>query len=119
MDVKTIKKIKQFFTALSDDTRLKILLELIKGPKNVNDIHKLIPDITLSAVSHQLRQMNDIDIVLYEKKGREKIYSLSENFCWCILRDAVIHFKEGSKNCHHCIEMLKEHKQKKRGAKDG
>ncbi|MBR9676309.1 winged helix-turn-helix transcriptional regulator [Candidatus Woesearchaeota archaeon] len=112
MDVETIKKIKQFFTALSDETRLKILLELIKSPKNVNEIHKAIPNITLSAVSHQLKQMKDIDIIFYERKGREKIYSLSEKFCWCILRDATNHFKRGGKNCPHCIEMQKEHIKK-------
>lgn len=88
------RKVSQFFSALSDETRLKILLTLAEEPKNVNEIHNALEKekITLSAISHQLKNLSNLDIILYKKKGREKIYWLSNNFCWCTLRNAVKHF---------------------------
>ncbi|MBS3159729.1 winged helix-turn-helix transcriptional regulator [Candidatus Woesearchaeota archaeon] len=90
------KNIINFFSALSDETRLNILLSLENEPKNVNDIHKLVgrDRISLSGISHQLRLLKDRDIIVFEKKGKEKIFRLSDNFCWCILRDVFNHFKE-------------------------
>ena len=93
--MKNNKRILQFFSALSDETRLKILLTLVEGSKYVGEIHRSFGKdrITLSAISHQLKYLNDVDILVYEKRGKEKIFSLSDNFCWCTLRDAVKHFQ--------------------------
>jgi ArsR family transcriptional regulator len=100
------KKIIQFFSTLSDETRLKILITLTEKPKTVNEIHNHIgkDKITLSAVSHQLKQLKDIDAVIYEKKGREKKFQLSETFCWCILRNSLKHFKKKTK-CGECAKL--------------
>lgn len=83
----------QFFSALADETRLKILVSLTAGEKTVSEIHSEFGEsITLSGVSHQLKTLSTIDIIESEKSGREKKYSLSGEFCWCILRDAAKHF---------------------------
>ena len=68
------KKILQFFSALADETRLKILISLTKEPKTVNEIYQTVGKelMGLSAISHQLKQLYDQDIVTYQKKGREK-----------------------------------------------
>ena len=96
------KKILQFFSCLSDETRLKILVSLTEKPRTVKDIHDSVGKITLSAVSHQLRLMSDLDIIVFEKKGRKKLFRLSDDFCWCILKDAFRHF-EGK--CKRCAQM--------------
>jgi DNA-binding transcriptional ArsR family regulator len=91
--LKNSKKIANFFSALSDETRLKILSSLIDGQKNVGEIHQYVGgDLTFSAISHQLKSLTTSDLIEYKKQGREKKYSLSGDFCWCILRDAVKHF---------------------------
>ncbi len=88
------KRLTGFFSALADETRLQIISLLVEGDKTVNQIHKdLKENITLSAVSHQLKLLDSLNIINYEKKGREKYYSLSGNFCWCVLKDAIKHFK--------------------------
>ncbi len=89
------KKVTRFFAALSDETRLKILLSISDKPKSVNKIHESLgkENITLSAVSHQLKNLADLEIIVYIKKGKEKTFSLSDKFCWCILRDVLKHFK--------------------------
>ncbi|NQV09012.1 winged helix-turn-helix transcriptional regulator [Candidatus Woesearchaeota archaeon] len=102
------KKVLQFFSALADETRLNILKSLAEKSKTVNEIYNVVgEEITLSAVSHQLKHMNDIGIVEFEKKGREKTFELSDNFCWCILRDAFDHF-DGKTSCPHCIKIKNE-----------
>lgn len=100
------KKVIQFFSSLSDETRLKILMGLIENKKTVNEIHNYVgkDKVTLSAISHQLRQLNDIGIVLHKRQGREKIFQLSDNFCLCIIRDAFKHFKEKTK-CKKCLKI--------------
>ena len=100
------KKVIQFFSSLSDETRLKILMTLMEGKKTVNEIHAYVgkDNITLSAISHQLRQLSDIGLVLYKKQGREKIFQLSDGFCLCIIRDALKHFKKKTR-CKKCSEI--------------
>jgi len=83
----------QFFASISDRTRLGILLSLTEKDKTVNEIYNDVgKHITLSAISHQLKALNNIKIISYNKKGREKYYKLSDGFCWCILKDAFKHF---------------------------
>lgn len=87
------KRMVQFFSALADETRLKILTSLTSGAKTVSEIHSQFEEsITLSAVSHQLKILSSTEIIEGKKSGREKKYSLSGEFCWCILRDAAKHF---------------------------
>lgn len=88
------KKAIDFFQALADETRLKILLSIAEKSRSVNQIHNHLgkDKITLSAVSHQLKYLNNVDVVVSQKKGRQKIFSLSDKFCWCVLRDVLKHF---------------------------
>jgi DNA-binding transcriptional ArsR family regulator len=110
------KRILHFFSALADETRLNILLSLVNGPKTVNQIHKIAgrSKLTLSAISHQLRQLQDVDIVCHERKGREKIFALSDDFCWCILNDAFKHFNSKTKctSCAHVKDSMHMKKNK-------
>ena len=103
------RKISQFFSALADETRLKILLTLAERSRTVNEIYSIIgkDTMTLSAISHQLSQLYDQNIVTYNKSGREKTFSLSGDFCWCILKDALKHF-DGKTKCKACAHIKKE-----------
>ncbi len=103
------QKIMQFFSSLADRTRLKILISLQEHPQTVGAIHDNVGrrKVTLSAISHQLRQLSDLGIVTYERRGREKLFRLSDSFCWCILRDAFKHF-EGKSKCKECCRIRNE-----------
>lgn len=92
--MKINKKIIRFFSCIADETRLKILLSLSGEPRNVSKIHEFVGKnkVTLSAVSHQLKMLTDLDMIVAEKKGRTKLFRRSSDFCWCILNDAFSHF---------------------------
>ncbi|MBI2662829.1 winged helix-turn-helix transcriptional regulator [Candidatus Woesearchaeota archaeon] len=102
-------KIIKFFACLSDETRLRIVLCLWERPHTVNEIHRCLGEerITLSAISHQLKQMYDVGVVVFVKRGREKTFKLSEKFCWCILKDALGHF-ERKGTCQRCAKLKGE-----------
>jgi ArsR family transcriptional regulator len=89
-----ITKLTQVYSALSDETRLKIVMILMNKDSQVSQIHEELgkDKISLSGVSHQLKYLTNLDLVISEKNGREKEYSLSKNFCWCILKHGMDHF---------------------------
>jgi len=112
IQIESEKKIMQFFSSLADETRLHILLSIAEKPKTVNEIYDFVgrDKMTLSAISHQLKQLNDMNIITFEKRGREKYFELSDKFCWCILRDAFSQFDTNIKiKCKKC-ENYKGHK---------
>jgi DNA-binding transcriptional ArsR family regulator len=88
------QKLLNFFSSIADETRLMILLTIAKSPKSVSEIHKAIGNskITISAISHQLKLLRSMNIVVAKKKGKERLYELSDEYCWCILRDALRKF---------------------------
>ena len=101
------KKVMQFFSSLADKTRLHILLSIAEKPKSVNEIYDFVgrEKMTLSAISHQLKQLSDLGIVSYKREGKEKLFKLSDGYCWCILRDAFSQF--GNKIKIHCEKCAK------------
>lgn len=94
-----------FFSSLADETRLKILLSMANGKKNVGEIYEFVGrnKMTLSAISHQLKMLSDSGIVSYKKDGKEKYFELSGKYCWCILRDVFKQFNNSIKiKCKKC-----------------
>lgn len=110
-------KVMQFFSSLADETRLHILLSIAENPKTVNEIYDFVGrnKMTLSAISHQLKQLSDQGIVVSEKKGKEKYYELSDRFCWCILRDAFKQFNNDLQiRCKKCEKINSNIKKSRR-----
>ena len=104
-----MEKTLQIFRALADETRLRIVVSLSKKSKTVGQIHKEFVDrkLTISAISHQLKLLYNVGIVKFKKEGRERKYSLSESFCWCILKSSLDHNK-GNKHCKACEKIRAE-----------
>lgn len=60
-DEQVIEELAQFFKAVADVSRLKLLLHLMKQEANVNELAEAT-GLTLSGVSHQLKtiEVNEI-----------------------------------------------------------
>lgn len=71
----TINATAARYSALSDPTRLKILLALTFGELCVCDISHVL-GLSMSATSHQLRLLRTIGIVQARNDGRMVYYSL-------------------------------------------
>ena len=77
IDLKTIEKIAK---ALSDKSRLSILLHLTKkgGKAQCSEIHDII-DLTQPSVSHHTKILAEAGLIEPEKEGRNYKYTLNTN----------------------------------------
>lgn len=87
--------IADFYKALSDSTRIKIINILNENELCVCDI-AVILNMTKSAVSHQLRYLRELDIVKNRKIGKEVFYTLADEHVKQIFAISQKHMGE----CH-------------------
>lgn len=66
-----------FYKAMSDSTRLKIINLLVENELCVCDISYVL-NMTKSAISHQLKNLREMNIVCSRKRGKEVWYSLAD-----------------------------------------
>ncbi|MCL2188651.1 MAG: metalloregulator ArsR/SmtB family transcription factor [Defluviitaleaceae bacterium] len=65
------------YKMFADGTRLKILSALACEPMCVCDLAALL-DMTVSAISHQLKSLRLANLVKYERQGKIVYYSLAD-----------------------------------------
>ena len=78
-----VERLSRMFRALGDPTRSKMVYALSLGELCVSDLAGAL-GATLSATSHQLRILRDLDIVRVRRSGRSQLYALNEEaFGFC------------------------------------
>ncbi len=88
-----IYDLAELFKVFGDSTRTKILSALEISELCVNDIAQAL-DMTLSAVSHQLRILKSAKLVKAKKAGKEVIYSLDDDHVSKIFECGISHLRE-------------------------
>ena len=81
------------FKIFGDGTRLRILLALEEEEMCVEGISKTV-DMSLSAVSHQLKVLKDANLVKGRRSGKQIYYSLCDEHVFVLLRTAIEHLTE-------------------------
>ena len=90
----TIERVSRLFSALSDPTRLKILHALtVTKELCVCDLAALA-ELSVSAVSHQLRLLRDRDLVHARRDGRMVYYSLADDHVATLMGTGIEHANE-------------------------
>jgi len=90
----TIEGLSRLFSALSDPTRLKILHALtVTEELCVCDLAALA-ELSVSAVSHQLRLLRDRDLVRARREGRMVFYSVADDHIAILMGTGVEHADE-------------------------
>lgn len=65
------QKVAECMSALGHEHRLRILRELMKGGKYINDLEEKLPEITASTLSSHLKVLEEAGLVVQEKvRGR-------------------------------------------------
>ncbi len=91
---RTIERLSRLFSALSDPTRLRILHALtVTKELCVCDL-AVIANLSVSAVSHQLRLLRDRDLVHARRDGRMVYYSLSDEHVRHLIDTGAVHANE-------------------------
>ena len=83
----------EFFSALSDPHRLKLLSALAQQELCVCDLAAAVK-MGESAVSHQLRVLRSHHLVKYRKLGRNVYYSMADEHIMTIYRVVAEHLNE-------------------------
>jgi ArsR family transcriptional regulator len=78
VDERTAADLAEFFGALSDASRVRIVATLLDGERHVGAIAEAI-GMSESAVSHQLRGLRQLHLVRARKVGREVHYALDDD----------------------------------------
>lgn len=76
--------------ALSTPSRVRILGHLRQAPSSVGDLAEAI-GMEQSAVSHQLRLLRHLGLVVGDRQGRRVVYALHDPHVAVLLDEAVFH----------------------------
>ena len=87
-----VGKMCKVFHVLSEPSRLKIVLALMKGEMCVYHLAEVC-DATVSCVSHQLRIMRDNGIVRAKRFGKNVEYSIADDHVYEMVAMALEHLK--------------------------
>jgi ArsR family transcriptional regulator, lead/cadmium/zinc/bismuth-responsive transcriptional repressor len=82
-----------FFKTFGDSTRVKIVSALMTGELCVCDIAATL-DMTVSAVSHQLRVLRQAKIVRTRRDGKQIFYSIEDHHVGILFTMGLEHIRE-------------------------
>ncbi len=100
-------QVADFFAILGDRTRIRILGLVYETPLTVNEIRDRLGDISLQALSYQLKKLEETHLIKFKdnlKDRRSKYVHLMDAHISHILNDAIVHIQggaecEGTLNC--------------------
>jgi DNA-binding transcriptional ArsR family regulator len=91
---RTVERLNRLFSALADPTRIRILNALMVTEELCVCDLAVIADLSVSAVSHQLRLLRDRDLVNARRDGRMVYYSLADDHVSTLMAAGVDHANE-------------------------
>ncbi len=92
-DDSEIQGLAETFKALGDPTRIRIVMALAMEELCVCDLAALI-QLSVSAISHQLRILRNLKLVKFHKEGKMVYYSLDDHHIENLIRQAQEHLNE-------------------------
>ena len=92
-DIDTLYDLAELFKVFGDSTRIRILFALFESEICVCGLAEAL-DMTVSAISHQLRVLKQANLVRCRRDGRTVFYSLADEHVKTILAQGIDHIKE-------------------------
>lgn len=89
----SLTSLADFYKIMGDDTRVKLLMSLLNGPLCVSDLACIL-NMTLSAISHQLKILRLAKLVKTNKIGKVVYYELDDDHIKKILDMGLEHVSE-------------------------
>ncbi len=83
----------ELFHQMADPTRLVLLMSLFSGEKCVCELAEQT-DVSVSAVSHQLRSLRIAKLVKSRRNGRHIFYSLDDDHVRNLVSKGLEHIRE-------------------------
>jgi ArsR family transcriptional regulator len=87
---RVIKDLKRLFKLLADESRLRILLALLRKDKmHVSDLRQMLGTQSQPAVSHHLTLMRTLGVLDFIRDGRHNYYHIAPGYIRGLL-DAIL-----------------------------
>jgi DNA-binding transcriptional ArsR family regulator len=93
LDEHSAAHVAELFRAFSDTSRVRIMSALVNGEKNVNTLADLV-GISESAVSHHMRGLRQMRLVVARKDGKEVYYRVDDSHIIALFQQGVKHIQE-------------------------
>lgn len=93
LSVDQAQQMAEFFAALADPSRLRLLSALANRELCVCDLAAAVK-VSESAVSHQLRILRSQRLVKYRREGRNVYYSLADHHIISLYQEVSAHLLE-------------------------
>lgn len=90
----TALDLADFFKALGDPTRVKLIHALLSTELCVHDLCVVL-DMNQSAVSHQLRYLRNVRMVKRRKEGKTVYYSIDDDHVKEVFVQTLTHLQHG------------------------
>lgn len=90
LDPHFTQAVAETMQALATPSRLRILGRLSDGPCSVNELASAV-GMQSSAVSHQLRLLRHLGLVVGHRDGRQVVYDLYDDHVGELLEQAISH----------------------------
>jgi len=84
------RQVAETMQALATPSRVRILAALRERPAAVAELAEAV-EMEPSAVSHQLRTLRHLGLVVGERAGRRVIYALHDDHVAALLDEAIFH----------------------------
>ncbi len=91
-----IDDVSDFLKIFGDSTRIRILWALRENEMCVQGISRTV-EMSISAVSHQLKTLKDAKLVKGRRVGKQVFYSLCDEHIGLLLNTAIEHITEDRK----------------------
>ena len=85
--------VAQTFHLLGDPSRLRILMQCMRGATPVGDIAERLK-LSQSLVSHHLRLLRGARLVTGERRAKQVFYAIADHHVAHVLRDMAAHILE-------------------------
>lgn len=92
-DSGALMRMSEIFAALGDPTRLRLLLALSRQPLCVHELSEVL-GVSVSAVSHQLRTLKMLRLVIAQRAGKRVYYSLDDDHVHHLIEEGLKHALE-------------------------
>ena len=86
--------VAELFRAFSDTSRVRIMSALLGGEKNVTALAELV-GVSESAVSHHMRGLRQMRLVVARRDGKEVFYSIEDPHIVTLLKQGIAHVRYG------------------------
>lgn len=93
LDEHTAAHVAELFRAFSDTSRVRLLSALSRGETNVGGLAQVI-GLSESAVSHHLRGLRQIGLIVARRRGKEVFYCIEDMHILAVFEQGVRHVRQ-------------------------